>query len=90
MPRWTSSTRIRVWGRKNAWSSSPDSGYRGPGSECDIKLEIEGDDKNGYHLIMSPDGFFTADTWIQTLEEAIRDGEERFGIAPQDWKRREV
>ena len=89
MSRWTSSTRRRVWGRKHGWSLSSDSGYRGPGKECEIKLEIQGDDKNGYHLIMSPDGFFTADTWCETLEAAIRDGQELFGLAHQDWKQHE-
>jgi hypothetical protein len=53
--------------------------------DCNIDLKIEGNDQSGYHLMMSPEGFFTADSWHPTLEEAIINAYELFGITKEDW-----
>lgn len=53
---------------------------------CNIRLEIEGDAINGYHLVKSPEGFFTADNWYQTLDEALASALAVFGVAARDWK----
>ncbi len=85
MTKLLASTKVRIWGSKNAWSLSEDSGYSGSGVECDVELEIIGDDKNGYHFIMVPEDFFTADTWHETLREALEEGRDVFGIDFSEW-----
>ena len=45
-----------------------------------ITLEIQGDDANGYHLVMSPAGCFTADTWHENIEDAKETAAEAFGL----------
>jgi hypothetical protein len=50
-----------------------------------VKLEIQGDSKDGYHLVMTPDGFFTADTWHATVDEAMAEAESLFGLSRERW-----
>lgn len=76
--------RAQVWGTKNAWSLSP-GGAKVPSQECDISLEIQGNDWDGYHLVMSPAGFFTADYWYHTKQDAVDDAEQLFGVHPDSW-----
>jgi hypothetical protein len=80
------SVRTRAWihGTRNAWSLGP----RGdePGTECEVALEIQGDEREGFHLIMSPAGFFTADNWYRTSEEALRGASELFDVNAEEWK----
>jgi hypothetical protein len=78
-------TKSRIWGTRNAWSLALRRGFEGDGRECEIELEIQGDEKNGYHLIMSPAGFFTADEWYQSKEQALAAASELFGISPNKW-----
>ena len=83
----TTTTRARVWGTKNAWSLSPFRTADEPNQECDVELEIQGDDRDGYHLVMSPHGFFTADSWHQTKQDALDTASELFGVLPDAWSR---
>ena len=86
MKRWTAKTRTQVWGNRNAWSlARPDQSFS-PATECEIVIEIQGDTKNGYNFIMSPDGFFTADSWCESLDEAFEDGKQLFDIDRGDWQ----
>ena len=78
-------TTSRVWGSHDAWSLAPDGGSDAAGRDCAVDLEIRGDDASGYHLVMSPAGFFTADTWHETLDDAYAAAAEFFGIAPERW-----
>ncbi len=55
-------------------------------SEREVRLAIEGNPEDGYHLIMSPDGYFTADGWFPTTEEALVEAREVFGVSAADWK----
>ena len=80
------STKVRIWGSKNAWSLSKDYGYSSS-IKCQVELEINGDDKNGYHFIMKPEGFFTADDWHETLQDALDAGRELFGIDLSEWRK---
>ena len=50
-----------------------------------VTLRIEGENEQGFHLIKSPDGFFTADDWFLTIDEAFDAAEECFGVRRQDW-----
>ena len=54
-------TRVRVWGTKDSWSLAPHRTLASDGRDCEVRLEIVGDNENGYNLVMSPAGFFTAD-----------------------------
>ena len=81
----TAEARARIWGTTNCWSLSPGPESRDPGQECIVSLEIEGDRQNGYHLVMSPAGFFTADYWYETREDALNEAEELFGVRPDEW-----
>jgi hypothetical protein len=40
--------------------------------DVEVSLEIQGDEGQGYCLVMSPEGRFTADDWYATREEALR------------------
>jgi hypothetical protein len=52
----------------------------------DIVVEIQGEAKHGYHLIMMPEGLFAADAHCRTLEDAFEDAHEMFGITPEQWQ----
>ncbi len=78
-------TRATIFGTHNSWSLSWRRGFEKAGTECAVRLEIQGDDKNGYHLVKSPEGFFTADDWHATLTEAQRSARELFGVGLDQW-----
>ena len=78
-------TKARIYGTTNSWSLSPLEGHSAEGRECELELAIEGDDKQGYHLIMSPTGFFTADYWYATQDEAVSSASELFGVSSKHW-----
>ena len=77
--------RARIWGTANAWS--PESGRLEIGPvECTVTLRIDGGE-SGYHLVQAPDGFFTTDSWHESLEGAIKEASELYGIKLEDWVR---
>lgn len=78
-------TRARICGTATAWSVEPNAGAAADGVECTVDLEIQGDDQAGYHLVMSPEGFFTADHWYQTRAEALASAEALFDGAAHSW-----
>jgi hypothetical protein len=49
-----------------------------------VKLSIVEDPK-GYHLVMSPEGCFTADAFYETLQKAKDDAARCFGVRDADW-----
>ena len=79
------SKTVTIWGTSNAWSLDPEPGKSATGSESFTELEIQGDEKNGYNLVMSPEGFFTADYWFETKGEALESAEELFGVTKSEW-----
>ncbi|XAM00775.1 hypothetical protein OT109_05155 [Phycisphaeraceae bacterium D3-23] len=80
------STTIDVYGYHNAWSVRPGPKSNQEPTRCTVELEIQGDFKNGYHLVMSPEGFFTADAWFETIAEAKQSALVSFGINPDQWQ----
>lgn len=54
---------------------------------CPVALEIQGTDRDGYHLVMSPQGVFTADSWHPTLRDAVAAAEELFDVSEDGWVR---
>jgi hypothetical protein len=83
--RYTAITRARIWGYTNSWSLAPSLRQKGPDQECDVRLEIQGNKKHGYHLIMAPEGFFTADSHHPTIDDVMAAAEELFGVTREQW-----
>jgi hypothetical protein len=48
-------------------------------------LQIVGDSSAGYHLLRAPSGFFTADDWFLTLEEALDAAQAEFEVGREKW-----
>ena len=82
----TAEVLIRGYG--NAWKVA-DASDSGPLVQLRaVELEIQSDGGTGYHLVMSPEGCFTADTWHGTLEEAKEAAFEAFGVKAGQWRTR--
>ncbi len=74
----------RIYGSTNSWRLI-DNGSDGQFKDCIVNLEIQGNDKQGYCLVISPEGFFTADHHYDCLKDVIHlytviDAEEMFGV----------
>jgi len=54
--------------------------------DVEVSLEIQGGEGEGYFLVMSPEGGFTADDWYATREEALRAAYELFGVPVDAWR----
>lgn len=80
-------TKARIWGTTNAWSLTSFAGTQQPNHECCVVLEIQGDDQNGYHLVKSPFGYVTADSWHPTKQDALQSASELFDVdvAVDEW-----
>lgn len=78
-------TRSKIRKLKGGWRLANDSDPVEYVTEVEVKLLIEGNMKNGYHLIITPDGFFTTDSHHETLEDAIESAKESFNISYSDW-----
>lgn len=78
-------TRAVIFGSRNSWSVSWHSGLEKAGVERNVCLEIQGDEKDGYHLVKSPEGFFAADDWHMTIEEAQKSAGELFNVEDLQW-----
>jgi hypothetical protein len=85
MRRLRAQTTAVIFGTRNSWSLSWHPGCERAGTECNVQLEIQGDEKNGYHLVKSPEGFFTADDWHMSLEAAQNSAAELFGVKVAQW-----
>ena len=81
-------TETRVWGSTNCWSVAPGQ-LPGDGRMCPVRLEIQGEGKSGFHLVMEPTGFFAADTWHATEAEAIAAAAALLGVATDAWSAHE-
>jgi len=78
-------TTARIWGTRNAWSAAQTAGPNQPSCECSVELEMSGDERSGYNLVMSPSGFFSADSWHPTRHDALEAAFEIFGVDPKNW-----
>src|SRR3954452_25295119 len=74
---------IRAYG--NAWKVAEPSDTGALVQRRVVEMEIQGDGKDGYHLIMSPERCFTADTWHETLEEVKDTAQQLFGVGLGEW-----
>lgn len=56
--------------------------------ELEFRFEITDDGNKNFLLVyQSLDGRYAADSWHETIEEALACAEESFGIAPSEWVR---
>ena len=55
-----------------------------------VKLSIIGDDQGGYHLVMEPEGCFTADDWHESIQAAKDNAAEAFGVTDSDWENPDI
>ncbi|WP_417383852.1 hypothetical protein [Gimesia sp.] len=78
-------TNARVYGTPDAWRFSNLARAGETFRECKVRLEIQGDDESRYFLIVSPEGYFTADTWYETLDAAQDEAERVLGVTRADW-----
>jgi hypothetical protein len=78
-------TTADIWGTRDSWSLVPRKELSQKTEDCAVLLEIQGNEKDGYHLVMSPRGFFTADSWHETRQDATTPARELFGVTPADW-----
>lgn len=79
-------TRCKILDTSGGWRVG---GSRDKDSELEeryIELEIHGDGHSGYHLVMSPAGRCTADTWHESVRDALLEARERFSVEPDEWR----
>jgi hypothetical protein len=75
----------QICGTSNAWKVAELSDSPALVQERMVTLEIRGDRKDGYHLIMSPSGCFTADSWHSTIDDALDTAERLFDVRRDAW-----
>jgi hypothetical protein len=76
---------VLIRGYANQWKVAEPSDTSALIQRRVVNLKIQGDAKNGYHLVMSPEGCFTADTWHETVEDAKDTAYRIFGVSPDQW-----
>lgn len=77
-------TTAEIRGTTNRWSLESDDPHS-PRTRTAVSLEIFGSRMDGFHLIMSPEGFLAADNCYPTLEDALQAGVDLFGVLRKDW-----
>jgi hypothetical protein len=76
---------VPICGSGNSWKVAEPSDPPARVQDRSVTLQIQGDAAEGYHLVMSPAGCFTTDTWHESVENAKSTAEEVFGVAPHGW-----
>ena len=74
-----------IAGSSDSWTVATPSDPPASVYERVVLLEIQGDASNGYHLVMSPSGCFTADSWHETVGDALATAHRLFGVRPDEW-----
>lgn len=79
--------RARLHSRgRNSWRLAQPDDSPEDVQDRSVHLEIQGSEKHGYHLVMSPEGLFTADYHYPTQADALEDARELFGVEPTIWQ----
>ncbi|WP_457390508.1 hypothetical protein [Roseateles sp. P5_E1] len=76
---------VRILGHPNSgWSpADPDDDNA---LEIEFRFEITDDGNKNFLLVChSLDGCYAADTWHETLEEAVACAQDSYDIAPSEW-----
>jgi len=79
----TVKSRIRLF--KRGWKIAEECDDFKYVKNLNVKLSIDGNEENGYHLTMEPEDCFAADNHYESLEEAIESAYELFGVSITDW-----
>jgi hypothetical protein len=77
---------VPICGTANAWKVAEPSDPPANVQKRAVALEIQGNVRDGFHLVMSPAGCFTADTWHETVEGAKDTALQLFGVSLGDWQ----
>src|SRR4051794_29567181 len=77
---------VLIRGYGNAWKVAEPSDTGPLVQRRKVELEIQGGGKDGYPLVMSPEGCFTADTWHEMVEDAKDTAFEVFGVPNDGWR----
>ena len=80
-----SEVTIRIRILKGGWKVAEESDESKYVKVLKVQLSIEGNNKKGYFLFMEPEGLFCADNHFDSLDEAINDAFELFGVNKSDW-----
>lgn len=88
MRHWAAKTRskVNVWGNRNSWSLTPTHGDRVDPTEREIVVEIHGNKHDGFIFVMTPDGFYSTDTWLDSLQECFDYGKQLLGLKRKEWE----
>ena len=76
---------VPICGSGNAWKVAESSDPPAAVQHREVALEIQGSAATGYHLVMSPAGCFTADTWHESVADAKGTAAEVYGVSPDAW-----
>ena len=79
------STVIAIHGTHDCWKVATQADSASLTQDRLVTLEIQGDPKAGYHLIMTPEGCFTADSWHPTIDDAMDAAYRIFGVLRGSW-----
>ncbi len=77
---------VPIRGTANAWQVAEPSDPNNSIQERVVALEIQGNTTDGFHLVMTPTGCFTADSWHETVEDAKDTASRVFGVPPDRWE----
>jgi hypothetical protein len=76
---------VPIRGSTNTWKVAEVSDRPSAVQDRVVTLEIQGNATDGYHLVISPAGCFTAGTWHQSVEDAKEKAAKMFGVPPNGW-----
>ncbi|TLU61088.1 hypothetical protein FE810_15560 [Thalassotalea litorea] len=79
----TTKARIRIL--KGGWQVAEDDDESKYVKNLAVNLSIVGNEKNGYHLLMEPEGCFVADSHYESIAEAKEDASDSLGVKDSDW-----
>jgi hypothetical protein len=80
-----STASVLICGSGDCWKVATESDPTEAVEQRTVVLEINGDAQDGFHLNMSPEGCFTADTWHETQEDARQAALRLFGVPLHAW-----
>ena len=82
------SAAVLISGNASTWKVAESFDPQSTVHERTVSLEIQGDAKHGYPLVMTPAGCFAADSWHTTIEDALETAQRLFDVSPDAWIRR--
>jgi len=74
-----------IYGTSNSWSLTETKATPNNVNSANTSIYFEGNDKEGYHLVISPEGYLTADSWYESKKEVIEAAKELLNISELEW-----